>query len=215
MSIYRMSGKERPTVSEVRDKVLAAAKVRAQARGYGGLNFRELATDVGIKSASLHYYFPTKSDLGVAVARRYCDESGAALEAMWDRYEDPVLCLGAYPGVFREALENQNRMCLCGFMAAEYDDLPGTVKVEVKAFADIHVAWLTRMLTLSGACTDAEAASKRAAAIFAAVSGAQLMARGRADATMFDAVIEGYCAVGLLPTHRPSDLGPTGNCQEP
>ena len=199
MSIYYTVKKGPQTVSDVREKVLAAAKVRAQARGYGGLNFRELATDVGIKSASLHYHFPTKSDLGMAVARRYCDESGAALEAMWERYKDPILCLRAYPGVFRKALENENRMCMCGFMAAEYDDLPGKVKVEVKAFADIHVAWLTRMLTLSGAFTDAKAASKRAAAIFAAVSGAQLMARGRADATVFDAVIDGYFAVGLLP----------------
>ena len=37
-------------------------------------------------------------------------------------------------------------MCLGGFMAAEYDDLPDVVKTEVQTFADINVAWLTRML---------------------------------------------------------------------
>ena len=37
-------------------------------------------------------------------------------------------------------------MCLCSFMAAEYDDLPEPVKREVQAFADINVAWLKKTL---------------------------------------------------------------------
>ena len=31
-------------------------------------------------------------------------------------------------------------------MAAEYADLPDTVKTEVQTFADVNVAWLTKML---------------------------------------------------------------------
>jgi TetR/AcrR family transcriptional regulator, transcriptional repressor for nem operon len=37
-------------------------------------------------------------------------------------------------------------MCLCSCMSAESDDLPDTVKTEVQAFADVNVAWLTKML---------------------------------------------------------------------
>jgi TetR/AcrR family transcriptional repressor of nem operon len=51
--------------------------------------------------------------------------------------QNPVICL---PSVFRKALENENRMCMCGFMAAECDDLPEAVKAEVQTFADVHVA---------------------------------------------------------------------------
>ena len=56
-----------------------------QAHGYSGLNFRHLAEVVGIKSASIHYHFPTKADLGAAVAKRYWEDTAAVLEAMLGR----------------------------------------------------------------------------------------------------------------------------------
>ena len=89
-------------------------------------------------------------------------------------------------------------MCLCSFMAAEYDDLPDTVKTEVQAFADINVAWLVRML--AAASVPASKRETRARAIFAAVAGAQLMARGRADLKLFDALIDSFRGSGLIPT---------------
>ena len=53
--------------TNAREAILEAAKRTAQAHGYSGLNFRELAAEVGIKGASIHYHFPTKADLGAAV----------------------------------------------------------------------------------------------------------------------------------------------------
>ena len=68
--------------SDSREKILAAARQAAQAHGYGGLNFRDLAADVGIKAASIYHHFPSKADLGAAVARRYWEDTAAGLEAM-------------------------------------------------------------------------------------------------------------------------------------
>ena len=133
--------------SDSREKILAAAKKVAQARGYGGLNFRDVAEDVGIKAASMYHHFPTKADLGAAVARRYWEDSAAVLEAISAEEPDPIRCLRRYPETFRWALANENRMCLCSFMAAEYDDLPEPVKKEVQAFADVNVAWLKQALS--------------------------------------------------------------------
>jgi TetR/AcrR family transcriptional repressor of nem operon len=184
--------------SNAREDILAAARRTAQARGYGGLNFRELAKDIGIKHASIYYYFPTKADLGAAVAQRYREDTAAALEAIAEECADPLEALRRYPGTFRTALETGNRICLCSFMAAEYDELPEPVRAEIRAFADINVAWLSRMLSASGR-VDAEPVDRRAQAIFAAVGGAQLVARSRADVSLFDALIDGYRAAGLIP----------------
>lgn len=186
-------------MSDTGETILAAARRRAQAHGYGGLNFRDLAADVGIRSASIHYHFPTKADLGAAVARRYREDSGAALEALWDKARDSKACLREYPRVFRKALENDNRMCMCSFMAAEHDDLPEAVKVEVRAFADVHVGWLEKILAAADGGADAGAVRQRARAIFAAVTGAQLMARSRADISVYDQIIQSYSAAGLIP----------------
>ncbi|TCL05825.1 TetR/AcrR family transcriptional regulator [Sodalis ligni] len=184
--------------SNYREAILAAAKSVAQARGYSGLNFRDLAQTVGIKSASVYYYFPNKADLGAAVARRYWEDTAASLEAMSAESPDPLLSLRRYPAIFRMSLENGNRMCLCSFMSAEYDGLPETVKGEVQAFADINVAWLSRVL-VAAAVVSAKESEQRARAIFAAVAGAQLMARSRSDIALFDALIASYRVAGLLP----------------
>jgi len=182
-----------------REKILAAARRIAQAHGYSGLNFRDLADDVGIRAASIYYHFPSKADLGAAVARRYWEDAAAALDAMLAQSPNPVHCLSQYPATFRKALETNNRICLCSFMAAEYDDLPEAVKQEVRTFADVNVAWLSKALSLA-ALAGPEEIEPRARAIFAAVAGAQLIARGRADVALYDDIIDSYRAAGLLPT---------------
>jgi TetR/AcrR family transcriptional repressor of nem operon len=181
-----------------KEAILAAARQSAQARGYGGLNFRDLADEVGIKAASIYHHFPSKADLGAAVARRYWEDTMGDLDAMLKEASDSVSALRQYPQIFRKSLESSNRLCLCSFMSAEYDDLPEPVKKEVQAFADVNVAWLSKVLSASGV-VGPKKSEERARAIFAAVAGAQLMARSRSDIGLFDALIESYQATGLLP----------------
>ena len=118
-------------------------------------------------AASIYHHFPSKADLSAAVARRYWEDTAADLESILAGTSDPLRCLHQYPGIFRKSLVNDHRMCLCSFMAAEYDDLPEAVKKEVQ--------------------------------IFAAVAGAQLMARSRSDISLFDSLIGSYRVAGLLP----------------
>jgi len=176
---------------------MVATKI-AQAHGYGGLNYRDLAETVGIKAASIYHHFASKADLGAAVAKRYWEDSAAALDALLTESADPADCLRRYPDTFRKALETGNRICLCSFMGAETDDLPETVTKEVRTFADVNVAWLSKVLS-AAAVVRPEESERRARAIFAAVAGAQLIARSRSDISLYDGLIESYRAAGLLP----------------
>ncbi|MDK4717513.1 TetR/AcrR family transcriptional regulator [Rhizobium sp. CNPSo 4039] len=184
--------------SNAREDILEAAKKSAQAHGYGGLSMRDLAAEVGIKAASLYYHFPSKAELATAVAKRYWEDAAADLEKISHEKPDPVEQLRSFPETFRKALENENRMCLCSFMGAEYDELPDPLKKEVQTFADVNVAWLQKALVATGTVKP-ETSEAHAKAVFAAVAGAQLMARSRADIALYDALIESYRAAGLLP----------------
>jgi TetR/AcrR family transcriptional repressor of nem operon len=189
---------------DTRDQIMATARAVAQAHGYNGLSFRELAKAVGVKSASIHYYFPTKGDLGAALARRYREEAMTLLDGYLAEHLDPASCLAKYTDAFRMALARDNRMCLCGIMAAEYDDLPEAVKVEVKAFADDNVTWLSKVLSRLDPSRPIEAVHQHAFAIYAAVGGAQLTARGRGSISMYDSIIDAYRLNGLIPTKSAS-----------
>ncbi|MEC3909634.1 TetR/AcrR family transcriptional regulator [Sphingobium sp. CR2-8] len=184
-------------MADTRDTILAAAMPIVQARGYNGLSFRELAKVVGIKSASIHYHFPSKADLGAALVRRYREYVRDGFRTISDHLPDLAACLNAYVSGFRQTLENGNRMCLCGLLGAEYDELPDPVKDEIEGFVEDNVSWVAGMISASRAVSQ-ENARSRALAIYAALSGAQLIARSRGDISIFDAVAQSYGTCGLL-----------------
>jgi TetR/AcrR family transcriptional repressor of nem operon len=176
-----------------------AARKMVQARGYNSLSFRELGKEVGIKSASIHYHFPTKGDLGAALAKRYTEDGRVYLASLLEVSNDPGVWIKGYTDIFRTALVDDNRMCLCGIMAAEYDDLPDEVRVEVDGFTDVNVRWLSEVLAVSRPELGKDEQLNQALAIYAAVEGAQLISRGRGDIAVYDNTIETYRRAGLLP----------------
>jgi TetR/AcrR family transcriptional regulator, transcriptional repressor for nem operon len=183
--------------SDTKERIMAAARLTVQDRGYSGLNFRELAKDVGIKSASIHYYFASKGELGGALANRYTSDFAQYLDGLLGNGLDTRTCLARYTDVFGNTLRNDNRMCLAGIMAAEHKELPEEVRAEVVKFGDMSVAWIARVLALS--CEgDANVHERKARAIFAAVEGAQLVARSRGDVSVYDDIILTYRESGLI-----------------
>ena len=124
--------------------LLKAAESKVRKGGYSNFSFRELATDVGIKSASVHYHFPTKADLGAELARQYTETFLGALgdpEALVSEGKDPI---DTYVDLFRQALIKDEKMCLCGLLGAETDCLPDKVRAETKQFFERNLAWLER-----------------------------------------------------------------------
>lgn len=185
---------------DTKHRIMELAQITVQSHGYGAISFREIAKEIGVQSATVHYHFPTKGDLGASLARQYADEAFGFLEALPLAPSSIKKTVRAYTDAFRAALERDNRMCLCGIMIAELDELPDIVRSEVDRFTKINIAWLEKLLTASGFEGSPEDRSKRAFAIFSAVEGAQLIARGQADLRTFDASIEAFIQVGLLPS---------------
>lgn len=181
-----------------RETILQVARAAVQARGYNALSFRELAKEIGVKSASVHYHFPTKGDLAAALAGRYADEAGTFLEQLFQSKKDHAQLMTNYIALFRAALKQDNRMCLCGIMAAETSDLPPEARREVERFTSVNTAWLFKVLSRRHPKLRPEALKSRAIAIFAAIEGAQLVARGNADVKVFDQAVAAYQAVGLF-----------------
>lgn len=184
--------------TNMREAIMSAARVAVQSHGYNALSFRELAKAVGIKSASVHYHFPTKGDLAAALANRYADEAEAFLDELAGAPREHRELMYAYTAAFRRALEDDNKMCLCGIMSAEYNDLPDIARAGVDRFTTINTRWLQGVLASRHPETSPEALEARALAIFAAIEGAQLVARGRAEIDAFDRIIGAYHQTGLF-----------------
>jgi TetR/AcrR family transcriptional repressor of nem operon len=185
--------------TDTREKIMSVSRLMVQSNGYNALSFREIGKEVGVSSASIHHHFPTKGDLGAALAQRYTDDGIEALGKIFASSKTARECVDGYAGIFRAALVNENRMCLVGLMSAEHDDLPDEVRAEVNRFISVNVEWLAEVLSRKKTRASKEGIQHQALAIYAAIEGAQLVARGRGDITLYDQAVAAYRAAGLIP----------------
>ncbi|MDB5982417.1 MAG: transcriptional regulator, TetR family [Pseudomonas sp.] len=185
--------------TDTKHTLMMAARAMVQSRGYNALSYRELGKEIGIKSSSIHYYFPSKGNLGAALAHEYTDDFLSYLNDMLTTSPDWKHSINSYADVFRATLVRENRMCLGGIMAAEHTDLDEEIRVEVERFTELLVQWLTGVLQQGNESKTPEALRKWAFGIFAAIEGAQLVARGCSDVTVYDNILEAYRTTGLLP----------------
>src|SRR5271156_3844346 len=120
--------------------ILDVAERLAQTRGYNGFSYADIASELGVTKASLHYHFPSKAELGRALIERYRALFGAALEVIDQQAKNPYEKLQQYVELYSSVLSNE-RMCLCGMLAAEYATLPAPMQEGLKSFFDANERW--------------------------------------------------------------------------
>src|SRR5688572_32720732 len=106
-------------MNEAAEAILDIAEQLAQTRGYNGFSYADIAARLGVTKASLHYHFASKAELGRALIARYHEVFGAALDAIDLRPVQPPVKLQQYVELYDGVMRN-DRMCLCGMLAAEY-----------------------------------------------------------------------------------------------
>ena len=154
-----------------------AAERRIRTAGYSGFSFREIAADLGMASSSVHHHFPTKEALAAAVARRYTNRFELAVQ---QQEEAGVARAQAWRHVFRHALLEDGRMCLCGSLGAMSADLPDVVAAEARRF------FQRGLDSLTAATGVASLTSADAMRTLATLEGAMLLARALGDTGIFD-----------------------------
>lgn len=160
-------------MNETTAAIMDAAETRIRASGYAGFSFRELAADVGVKSASVHYHFPTKEALAAAVARRYRERFLDAVEREVAAGADVV---AAWKAGFQRAIRADGGMCLCGTLGAAAIALPDEVRTEARAFFEAGL----RQMAAHGL------SPVRAAQVLAVLEGAILLANVLGRPATFD-----------------------------
>lgn len=183
-------------------RILDVAEALAQTRGFNGFSYADIASEIGITKASLHYHFPTKAELGRSIVSRYTERFMDALATI-DASDLPVgEKLKCYVDLYESVLV-RNRMCLCGMLAAEYATLPEPVQLEIRAFFDRNEDWLTGVIAegeREGAVRFTGTPREFARLLTGALEGSMLLAYSYGDTSRFVEAAEQL--LGQL-LHRP------------
>ncbi len=172
-------------------------------RGYNAVSYADLARLLGLRTASIHYHFPAKSDLGLAVLRRY---GQGFLESI--PKPDPAdpqsfrLAFDAMMAPIRAVSATEGASCLMGVMGAEYQSLSPPLQAEVSNFFSRQQDFLEHLLQEgrdAGAFSFSGSAAAMAQLIASALQGAILIKKARQDPAHVDSVIASLRAL-VVPT---------------
>ena len=178
--------------ADTSQRILDIAERLVQTRGFNGFSYADIADALSVTKASLHYHFPAKADLGKQLIERYERNLLAALATIDSESRDAREKLRRYADIYADVLRN-NRMCLCGMLAAEFATLPKPMREDVRHFFDENERWLAgvlqegkreRSLKFSGSAADV------AQAVLGSLEGAMMIARSYGDVSRFKAVCD-------------------------
>ena len=175
--------------TDTASKILDVAERLVQVRGFNAFSYADVAEELHVTKASLHYHFAGKAELGEALIERYASRFNDALDRIAAKPIDARAKLDAYARLYTDVLRNE-RMCLCGMLAAEYQTLPEPMRVAVLRFFDENEEWLASVLEQGereGSLKLAAPPSDVARMIVSGLEGAMLVARTYGDLARFRA----------------------------
>jgi TetR/AcrR family transcriptional repressor of nem operon len=170
------------------ERILDIAERLVQLRGFNNFSYADIATEMGITKASLHYHFPGKAELGQDLVARYAERFSAALSQIDHDLPDARAKLEAYAALYADVLRGK-RMCMCGILAAEYETLPTPMRGAVISFFDENQKWLADVLAqgqADGTLSFTGPIDDIAQSILSTLEGAMLVARPYGDLARFN-----------------------------
>ncbi|MCW2540954.1 MAG: regulatory protein TetR [Frankiales bacterium] len=193
------------SASEQRDelgtsaRILDVAERLVQERGFNAVSYADIAAELRLTKPALHYHFAGKAELGTALLTRYTERFGAALTAL-DTRRGAMAKLDGYATLYFDVLR-EDRMCLCGMLAAEYRTLPQPMQQAVLAFFADNESWLEAVLNAGSDAGELQFTGTyrdTARMIISCLEGAMLVARPFADTARFSTAATNLLA-SLIP----------------
>lgn len=187
--------------ANTQERIMEVAQELVQTRGFHAFSYRDIASAVGIKTASIHYYYPSKGDLAEALLARIrgmFDEALTAIDADTDQPRDK---LRRFMAIFEDTFGAGDRLCPFCMLAMGQDTVPAAVREQAKRFWARGEEWLVGVLeqgAQQGVLRSFDYPQGVARTLVAALEGAMVTARTFEDPSRLQDAID-YLLAGLAP----------------
>jgi TetR/AcrR family transcriptional repressor of nem operon len=183
--------------SVTRDSLLDAAQALVQRVGANAMSYQDLSEAVGIRKASIHYHFPTKSDLLVSLIARYADHFLGVLGEIRSSKATGSSKLARYCRLFEQTLRKSagERACPCGMLGAEVTTLSPEAGKELRAFYNENARGLAAILDdglHDGSLAFEGRSDDLAWLLFSMLEGAMLVARVEGGVGRFTRILRQF-----------------------
>ncbi|MGK6341072.1 TetR/AcrR family transcriptional regulator [Chryseobacterium sp. DT-3] len=116
---------------KTKDKIIETGNKLLSEKGYNAFSYADIAKSINIKTSSIHYHFPTKADLCLAIIETHRQRILKLKDSQLELSAEKKLrgLFGYY--LF---LIDKRQICLTGALASDYNSLDEKVTEKLKEF---------------------------------------------------------------------------------
>ncbi len=131
---------------DTRTAILDLAETMLLDRGFNGFSYANIASALKIKNAAIHYHFPTKAELGVAIIRRTRERFVSWTQNPKTIAKSPADKLESFFKQYLRFMEAGQQVCLGGALETDFKTLPSEMQAETKKFVAVFLTWMEGVL---------------------------------------------------------------------
>jgi len=130
--------------TETKEKIVELGTDLMKSIGYPSLSYHQISCKLGIKNAAVHYHFPSKESLGLEIL------TDAIIS--FEEVISNVSGLGSWEKLdlffknYRRHLESNNKICLIGASASDYQELPESMQTAATEYLVLVKGWFVELL---------------------------------------------------------------------
>ena len=130
--------------TDTKTKALDLGREYLQTLGFSGFSFQTIADTLGIKKASLHYYFASKEEMGLALLSDY-EESHKAWATKVQELPSKTKLEKMVKG-FKSLSSKNHMICPVGSFTSDYHSTTPKMKKKIRQFHFVVRDWLTETI---------------------------------------------------------------------
>jgi len=132
-------------MSVTREKIIELGENLIRTKGYNAFSYQDISTELGIKNAAVHYYFPSKENLGTSIVKTNIQRFEEMVDNMHSRGFDEWKQLDTFIKIYIKSHREQ-KLCIIGSLGPDFNTLNETTKTELVKMTEIILKWLTNIL---------------------------------------------------------------------
>ena len=130
-------------MQDTKDRIIALADQLIRTRGYNAFSYKDISDPLEIKNAAIHYHFPTKTDLGIAVidleTERFKEQT-----TKWSSMPEDKQLKHLFDTFGRK--HKQGLVCLMGTLSPDYITFPESLQEKVTGMSMDFANWTAQCL---------------------------------------------------------------------
>jgi len=132
-------------MSITREKIIELGENLIRSKGYNAFSYQDISSELGIKNAAVHYYFPSKENLGTSIVRTNIQRFEEMIENMHSRGFDEIQQLETFIKIYIKS-QREQKLCIVGSLGPDFNTLSNTTREELTRITEMIITWLTETI---------------------------------------------------------------------